>query len=116
MIYPRARKGLKIGRALRTAARFPAIVSASRGSGRKDLAPKAGETPLVILRLQIISCNDLVGKDKNGSIDPCVFSFHAFLLLNVPQLRRRIHLEHPLPHSRGQKERQPGLCTQGCYV
>ncbi|KAI0067215.1 hypothetical protein BV25DRAFT_1819523 [Artomyces pyxidatus] len=67
-----AKKGLKIGRALRSAARLPIRVSSGRGSGRSTFSPIPGEVPIVLLRLQIFGCQDLLAKDRNGSSDPFV--------------------------------------------
>jgi phosphatidylserine decarboxylase len=68
------KKALKIKRVIKTAARLHARVrvSGGRGSGRSTFSPLEGESPLVILRVQIIGCSDLVGKDKHGSSDPYV--------------------------------------------
>ncbi|KAH9014405.1 C2 domain-containing protein [Lactarius hengduanensis] len=34
--------------------------------------PNRGEAPVVVLRVQVLSCQDLVAKDSNGKIDPYV--------------------------------------------
>ncbi|KAI0245970.1 phosphatidylserine decarboxylase-domain-containing protein [Lactifluus subvellereus] len=67
-----SKKGLKIGRALRSAARLPIRVSSGRGSGRNSFSPIPGETPAVVLHVQILSCQDLESKDRNGFSDPFV--------------------------------------------
>ena len=67
-----SKKGLKIGRALRSAARLPIRVSAGRGSGRNAFLPAHGEAPVAVLRVQILSCQDLEAKDRSGYSDPCV--------------------------------------------
>ena len=65
------KKALRIGRAaLKSAVRLPAKVSG--GNGRNSFSPLVGESPIVLLRVQVISCNDLLAKDKCGASDPCV--------------------------------------------
>jgi phosphatidylserine decarboxylase len=61
-----SKKGLRIGRALRSAAKLPSKVSGAKSGG--------GEAPLVIARVQILSAKDLLAKDKNGSIDPYAYA------------------------------------------
>lgn len=65
-------KKLKIGRALRSAARLPARVASGKGSGRDVFAPLPGEPPIVLLRVQILACAELPSKDRNGTSDPYV--------------------------------------------
>ena len=62
-------KGLKIGRALKSAARLPSRVSGGNGSGRNAFAPLPGETPIVILRLQVLGCKGILAKDRAGRSD-----------------------------------------------
>lgn len=59
------KKALKIGRALK---RLPARVSGGRGNG--GFVPLPGELPVVLLRVQVLSCTKLLAKDRNGSSDP----------------------------------------------
>ncbi|KAI9454377.1 phosphatidylserine decarboxylase-domain-containing protein [Lactarius psammicola] len=72
MVTSTRKKGLKIGRALRSAALLPIRVSAGRGSGRNAFLPGPGEAPVVVLRVQILSCQNLESKDRNGYSDPFV--------------------------------------------
>jgi phosphatidylserine decarboxylase len=77
------KKGLKIGRALRSAALLPIRVSAGRGSGRNAFLPGHGEAPVVVLRVQIISCQDLEAKDRNGFSDPYVLPYPSLSIALV---------------------------------
>lgn len=64
---------LKFKRALRSAARLPARVSASRSSSaRTAFAPLPNELPLVLLRIQVLGCSALIAKDRNDFSDPFV--------------------------------------------
>jgi phosphatidylserine decarboxylase len=58
-------------RAIKTAgARIPLPAYAGRGSGRNAFAPQQAEQPVVVLRVQIVSCKDLLAKDRGGVSDP----------------------------------------------
>ncbi|KAI0635493.1 phosphatidylserine decarboxylase-domain-containing protein [Trametes polyzona] len=62
------KKALKLGRALK---RLPARVSGNKGGGNV-FAPLPGELPIVVLRVQVLSCTNLLSKDRNGFSDPFV--------------------------------------------
>ncbi|KAF8486476.1 phosphatidylserine decarboxylase-domain-containing protein [Russula ochroleuca] len=85
-----SKKGLKIGRALRSAARLPIRVSAGRGSGRNAFLPNPGEAPIVILRVRVLSCQDLVAKDRNGLSDPFVNVSILSTRFQTPVCRRTL--------------------------
>ncbi len=44
------------------------------GRGSRGDSSSSGETPIVILRVQVLSCQNLISKDRNGYSDPCVTS------------------------------------------
>ncbi|EGO24192.1 hypothetical protein SERLADRAFT_361384 [Serpula lacrymans var. lacrymans S7.9] len=91
---PVPKKALKISRALRTAARFPARVSGGRGSGRNHFSPLQGEQPVVCLRLQIIGCKDLLPKSKNSSCDPFVVVSLLSTRFHTPVSKRNTNPEY----------------------
>ncbi|KAI0693420.1 phosphatidylserine decarboxylase-domain-containing protein [Cytidiella melzeri] len=68
------KKALKpLGRAIKTAgARIPIPVYGGKGSGRNAFSPAHGEQPVVILKVQVISCEGVLAKDKGGVSDPFV--------------------------------------------
>ena len=68
------KKALKIGRALK---RLPAR-AVGRGNSGGAFAPIAGEQPIVILRVQVLSCTNLLAKDRNGLSDPYVSSLFRY--------------------------------------
>ena len=64
--------GQRLKKVLKTAALLPArAVLGGGGLGhfsrtRQAFTPTQGETPIVILRLQVVSCTGLVSKDRSG--------------------------------------------------
>ncbi|KAF7793754.1 hypothetical protein EIP86_004873 [Pleurotus ostreatoroseus] len=82
------KKALRIGRAaLKSAVRLPAKVSG--GNGRNSFSPLVGESPIVLLRVQVISCNDLLAKDKFVVVS--VLSKRQ----QTPVLKRTLNPEYP---------------------
>ena len=66
-------KALKIGRAIKSAARYPVQkVSSVKGGSGNSFSPLANEVPIVVLKVQVLSCSNLLAKDKNGFSDPYV--------------------------------------------
>ncbi|KAF5359407.1 hypothetical protein D9756_003659 [Leucocoprinus leucothites] len=59
----------KFKRALKNAAKLP--VKAARGNNR-GFSPAQGELPVVVLRVHVVGCSNLLSKDKNGYSDPFV--------------------------------------------
>ncbi|KAJ2928704.1 hypothetical protein H1R20_g8360, partial [Candolleomyces eurysporus] len=64
--------GLKITKALKSAARLPVRVASRKGTGQRNFDPQPNEQPLVVLRVQIIGCMQLLAKDRGGTSDPFV--------------------------------------------
>lgn len=71
--------GQRLKKALKTAALLPAraVMGGSSSLGhfsraRQAYTPAQGETPIVILRLQVVGCTGLVSKDRSGLADPYV--------------------------------------------
>ena len=64
-------KGVKIKKALKSAALIPRIPTIRTGRGiRRDFAPRPEEIPFVIFRLQVVGCMNLLAKDRGGTSDP----------------------------------------------
>jgi phosphatidylserine decarboxylase len=61
----------KLKRVFKSAARIPVSLTTARSS-LTNLTPFPGELPLTHLRLQVLSCTNLLAKDRNGSSDPFV--------------------------------------------
>ncbi|KAG5642253.1 hypothetical protein DXG03_003354 [Asterophora parasitica] len=81
----------KFKRALRSAARFPSRVGGRSSSARTAFAPLPGELPLVLLRIQVLSCTDLAAKDRNGFSDPFVVVSVLNTRSQTPVARRTLN-------------------------
>ncbi|KAF8518218.1 phosphatidylserine decarboxylase-domain-containing protein [Gautieria morchelliformis] len=82
----------KIGRVLKSAASSATRLKPIRGvSRRAALTPQPGETPAVLLRVQIISGKDLLAKDRNGVSDPFVVVSFSRQRNQTPALKRTIN-------------------------
>ncbi|KAF8322600.1 hypothetical protein DL93DRAFT_2071453 [Clavulina sp. PMI_390] len=53
--------------------------------------PNPGENPVVILRAQVISCRDLVARDKGGTSDPYVVVSLARRSFSTPWLKKTLN-------------------------
>ncbi|KDQ52654.1 hypothetical protein JAAARDRAFT_39909 [Jaapia argillacea MUCL 33604] len=85
------KKALKIRRALRSAARLPIRVTSGKGYNTRAFTPIPGETPIVILRVQVIGCKELLAKDKNGSSDPFVVVSLSSTKFQTPVVKRSLN-------------------------
>ncbi|KAL5525526.1 hypothetical protein ACEPAG_6862 [Sanghuangporus baumii] len=90
---PREKQVFKIKKALKSAASLPkrVRVSAIRGNGRNTLNPIPGELPIVLLRVQILGCSDLLAKDKSGTSDPFVVVSLARNRNSTPVVKRTLN-------------------------
>ncbi|KAH9011312.1 hypothetical protein EDB85DRAFT_1878768, partial [Lactarius pseudohatsudake] len=43
-----------------------------RGTSRDSPSPNPGGTPVALFRVQVLSCEGLEAKDRNGKSDPCL--------------------------------------------
>ncbi|KZP19925.1 hypothetical protein FIBSPDRAFT_954987 [Athelia psychrophila] len=88
-MVPAPRKALRMGgRALRTVSRLPARVSGGCGSGRNNFSPNPGETPVAVLRVQILGCKYLLAKGKDGFSDPFVVVSVLNTRFHTPVIKR----------------------------
>ncbi|EIN06938.1 C2-domain-containing protein [Punctularia strigosozonata HHB-11173 SS5] len=67
-MVPAPRKALKLRRAFRLPGRV-GTRSTSRGA---SFLPLPGEQPAMLLRVQVMGCRDLAGKNGSASVDPYV--------------------------------------------
>ncbi|EJD07089.1 uncharacterized protein FOMMEDRAFT_103160 [Fomitiporia mediterranea MF3/22] len=90
---PREKQVFKIKKALKGAARLPKRVriSGGQGGGRNNMNPMPGELPIVLLRVQVIRCNNLLAKDKNGTSDPFVVVSLARNKNSTPVIKKTLN-------------------------
>ncbi|KLO15227.1 hypothetical protein SCHPADRAFT_871290 [Schizopora paradoxa] len=88
------KKAVKIKKALKTAARLPIRVSVGRGNRSRNVAPLQGERPIVILRVQIVECRNLLAKDKSGTSDPFVVASFATNRFNTPVIKKSLNPQY----------------------
>ncbi|KIL56688.1 hypothetical protein M378DRAFT_188531 [Amanita muscaria Koide BX008] len=101
-----ATSGERLKKALKTAAKLPAKAAIKaktnvRGRAarwhRQALAPVSGETPIVILRLQVVSCAGLRPKDRNGAgLDPFVAVSFLSSKHTTPTSKRTLNPVFPI--------------------
>ncbi|KAM6490742.1 Phosphatidylserine decarboxylase domain containing protein [Amanita muscaria] len=104
-----ATSGERLKKALKTAAKLPAKAAIKaktnvRGRAarwhRQALAPVSGETPIVILRLQVVSCAGLRPKDRNGAgLDPFVAVSFLSSKHTTPTSKRTLNPVFPIRES-----------------
>ncbi|KAK7682588.1 hypothetical protein QCA50_014388 [Cerrena zonata] len=83
-------KALKIKSAIKSAARLPAKVTGG-SSSRNNFSPLAGENPIVVLKVQVLSCKDLFAKDRNGYSDPFVVVSVLGTRHSTPVIKRTLN-------------------------
>ncbi|GJE89731.1 phosphatidylserine decarboxylase-like protein [Phanerochaete sordida] len=90
-------KALKLGKALKTAAKLPVRVPslATGRGGRNTFSPLVGESPVVVLRVQVIGCHDLLAKDRNGASDPFVVVSVLSRKQHTPVAKRTLNPTYP---------------------
>ncbi|KAF8624424.1 hypothetical protein AX17_007133 [Amanita inopinata Kibby_2008] len=107
-----ATSGQKLKRALKSAARLPARavkggsnslgsfhVNYIGGGGRNGFSAAPGETPIVLLRLQVVSCTGLLPKDRNGLSDPFVVVSLLQSKHSTPVIKRSLNPVFPAKES-----------------
>ncbi|EDR01686.1 uncharacterized protein LACBIDRAFT_310706 [Laccaria bicolor S238N-H82] len=61
------------------------------GSGRNNFSPAPGELPIVICKIQIIGCTQLLAKDRNGASDPFVVVSVLLMRHQTPVAKRTLN-------------------------
>ncbi|KAF8629477.1 hypothetical protein AX15_003424 [Amanita polypyramis BW_CC] len=103
-----ATSGQRLKNVLKSAALLPAraVKGSSHlgnfgvgGSHRNAFTPVPGESPLVILRLQVIGCMGLLPKDRNGLSDPFVVVSLLHAKCTTPTCKRTLNPVFPARES-----------------
>ncbi|EJD45982.1 hypothetical protein AURDEDRAFT_113883 [Auricularia subglabra TFB-10046 SS5] len=84
-------KKAKIGRALKSAATSPLRLRNGRGARRAQLQPIQGEQPVVLLRVRVLACKDILAKDKSGTSDPYVVVSLMRQRFQTPAVKRTLN-------------------------
>ncbi|KAH9033190.1 C2 domain-containing protein [Lactarius deliciosus] len=74
--------------------KWPHIPIFGHGTSRDTSLPNPGETPVVLLRVQVISCQDLEAKDNNGYSDPFVTVSLLGKQSQTPVCKRNLNPEY----------------------
>ncbi|KZV90616.1 hypothetical protein EXIGLDRAFT_710770 [Exidia glandulosa HHB12029] len=84
-------KKAKIGRVLKSAATSGLRLKHGRGAQRAQLQPLQNELPVVVLRVRVLGCKDILAKDKGGTSDPYVVLSLLRQRFQTPAVKRTLN-------------------------